>query len=109
MIYLSGRIDVTNFEHYRSQFEQAKEYLTKSVRLYQDHNVVSLFDILDEIRKTKPLDEFTMGDEIDMRLDVVAKCDKIYLLTGWELDDMCKVESIYAKSKEKQVIYSKKY
>jgi hypothetical protein len=106
MIYLSGRLDVDNLNHYRSQFLQAEEYLKKDVTLYQDTDVLSLYKQLSSI---DDLSELSMSDEIDMRLQNVMICDKLYLLQGWELDDMCKFEYTYAKAKGKKIIYSRKY
>jgi hypothetical protein len=47
MIYVSGKIDVDNFEHFRNQFEDAKEYLISGCNgsaIYDgDKNVITIF------------------------------------------------------------------
>ena len=108
MIYISGRIDVENFKRYESQFTQAEEYLKDTSRLYTVgcDDMLNLFTVLKAIPQ---LDEFDTADEVEMRLDMVRKCDRLYLLQGWEKDDMCKLEAIYAKMIHKNITYSKKY
>lgn len=109
MIYVSGRIYIPKMEHYRSQFAQAKHYLETGVDVYQDKKVITWFEILEQIQKQKDLSDFTMSEEVDLRIQLVSKCDRLYLLQGWEPDDMCRLEHTYAKAKGKRVIYSQKY
>lgn len=106
MIYISGRLNVDNIDHYRSQFLQAEEYLKKDVTLYQDREIRSLYNQLSEV---PDLSELSMCEEVEMRLQNVRDCDRLYLLQGWEYDDMCRLECTYAKAKGKKIIYSKKY
>ena len=116
MIYVSGRIDVDNFEHFRSQFESAKEYLisggNNDSAIYDgDKNVITIFEILNIMSTTYggDISAISMSEEVDTRLDHVRDCDILYLLLGWESDDMCRLEQTYAKAKGKRVIYSKKF
>ena len=117
MIYVSGRVDVDNFEHFRSQFEDAKEYLisggNNGSAIYDgDKNVTTIFETLDIMSTTRYdgyVDAISMSEEVDVRLDHVRGCDILYLLRGWESDDMCRLEQTYAKAKGKRVIYSKKF
>ena len=110
MIYVSGRIDIYNFERYRSQFMSAREYLEHEVTLYQDNDVVTLFEKFSEINTAiHGLSNLSMSDEWDLRIGLVRNCDKLYLLQGWDVDDMCRAEWLYAKAKNKKIILSKKY
>jgi len=116
MIYVSGRVDVNNFEHFRNQFEDAKEYLisggNNDSAIYDgDKNVITIFETLNIMSTAYggDVDAISMSEEVDMRLDHVRDCDILYLLIGWESDDMCRLEQTYAKAKGKRVIYSKKF
>ena len=109
MIYVSGRIDQTRLDHYRSQFLQAKEYLENEVRIYEDKSVVTLWEDLDVVRDEVGLPFFVMKDELEMRVARVLACEKLYLLIGWEMDDMCRLEHTYAKAYGKRIIYSRKF
>lgn len=115
MIYVSGKIDVDNFEHFRNQFEDAKEYLISGCNgsaIYDgDKNVITIFEILNIMSTTYggDVDVISMSEEVDVRLNHVRDCDILYLLIGWESDDMCRLEQTYAKAKGKRVIYSKKF
>ena len=50
MIYISGRIDVENFERYRSQFMGAEEYMKETSRMYSlaggCDDVLNLYTVL---------------------------------------------------------------
>lgn len=109
MIYVSGRVDVDNIDHYRSQFESAKDYLLHDVWVYEDQNVVTLIDLYNNVSRIKPIDDFMMSEELEHRVRLVKDCDKIYMLLGWEQDDMCRVEHTFAKAYNKKIIYSKKF
>jgi hypothetical protein len=112
MIYVSGRVDVSNIEHYRSQYEQAKEYLRIGMTgrsVYEDRDIFTLIQLYDDVKRTKDLSDYSMGEELDARIEIVKKCSRLYLLMGWEVDDMCRVESIVAKANGIPVTYSKKF
>ena len=109
MIYVSGRIDQTRLDHYKSQFMQAKEYLEKDVQVYEDKSVVTLWEDFDAMRHYQDLSDFKMSEELEMRVARVMDCEKLYLLIGWEYDDMCRLEHTYAKAYGKRVIYSRKF
>lgn len=110
MIYVSGRIDQTRLDHYKSQFLQAKEYLEKDVQVYEDRSVVTLWDDLDAMRyHLQDLSKFKMNEELELRVARVMACEKLYLLIGWEYDDMCRLEHTYAKAYGKRIIYSRKF
>lgn len=116
MIYVSGRVDVDNFEHFNSQFESAEEYLkhggnNNSAIYNSDDDVITLYDLLriKSVEYGNDVSAISMSEEVDMRLNHVRDCDILYLLIGWESDDMCRLEQTYAKAKGKRVIYSKKF
>lgn len=109
MIYVSGRIDQTKLDNYRSQFLQAKAYLEKDVQVYEDNTVVTLWEELDIIRNIADLSDLKMSEELEMRVNEVLDCSIIYFLIGWESDDMCRLEHTYAKAYGKRIIYSKKF
>ena len=108
MIYISGRLDVDNVKHYESQFTGAEEYLQEFARMYTEaqDDILNLYTVYSKIPN---IDELDMADEVEMRLDMVRKCDRLYLLRGWEMSDLCKLEAIYAKYIHKRITYSKKY
>lgn len=106
MIYVSGRVDIKKLDHYKAQFESAKEYLIHDVWIYEDNAVTTLTDVYTE---HEPLDELSMIDEIEMRILLAKSCDRLYLLQGWEVDEMCRMEHTIAKAYGKPVTYSKKF
>lgn len=109
MVYVSGRIDVNDVERYRSQFMQAKQYLEKEVYVYADKDIITWFDVLESVLKEKSADDFLMSEELEMRIDLARRCDRLYLLQGWQQEDMCKVEHTVAKSYNHGITYSKKF
>ena len=108
MIYISGRLDVDRVKHYEGQFMGAEEYLQEFSRMYTESkdNILNLYTVYNSIPH---IDELDMADEVELRLDMVRKCDRLYLLQGWELSDLCRLEAIYAKYIHKRITYSKKY
>ena len=106
MIYVSGRVDIKNLDHYKAQFDSAKEYLIHGVWVYEDSAVTTLTDVYAE---REPLDELSMIEEVEMRILLVKSCDRLYLLQGWEVDEMCRMEHTIAKAYGIPVTYSKKF
>ena len=109
MIYVSGRVDINNIDHYRSQFEQAKEYLMNDVRVYEDSTVTTWIEWLDGVMKHIDILDYTMCRELEDRIEIVKHCNRLYLLKGWEQDDMCRLEHTVAKAYSIPITYSKKF
>ena len=104
MIYITGRLNVENLDHYKRQFDEAKEFLQNYETQYSAQEIVSLFDVL---KNTPDVEFLDPGDEADMRLDLVRKCDTIYVLKGYEGDETVQMEITYAYAKQKRVSFSK--
>lgn len=98
MIYVSGRIDITKLEHYKAQFQSAKDYLIHDVWIYEDNMVTTLAEIYEEYAKAAPLSELSTIEEIEARIAMAKNCDRLYLLQGWEVDDMARMEHTIAKA-----------
>lgn len=112
MIYVSGRVDINNIDHYRSQFEQAKEYLAHAiygVPVYGDGEVTTWVEWLDGVMKHIDLSNYMMNTELEDRIRLVKSCGRLYLLKGWEQDDMCRLEHTVAKAYNIPITYSKKF
>lgn len=111
MTYISGRADVGNIEHYKSQFERAREYMNKTVFMYDKagESVYTLLDLYEGVKVLKDLSDYMQYEELEDRMKIVKKCDRLYLLKGWENDDMCRFEHIVAKAYGKPITYSKKF
>ena len=109
MIYVSGRVDIDNIDHYRSQFESARDYLLHGVWVYEDQYVFTLIDLYNNVMCDRQIEDYMMHEELEDRIGLIKKCDKVYMLLGWEQDDMCRVEHTFAKAYNKKIIYSKKF
>lgn len=109
MIYVSGRLRADNLDHYRSQFQSAKDYLIHDVWVYEDSSIYTLVQLYDDVLANKDLSDYLMQDELEDRVNMVKKCDCVYFLIGWEYDDMCRVEHTFAKAYRKRIVYSKKF
>ncbi len=109
MIYVSGRVDIKNLDHYKAQFQSAKEYLLHDVWVYEDNIVTTLTEIYEEYAKDAPLGELSTIEEIEARIAMAKNCTRLYLLQGWEVDDMCRMEHTIAKAYGVSITYSKKF
>ena len=112
MIYVSGRVDVNNIDHYRSQFEQAKEYLAHAiygVPVYGDADIFILLQLYDNVLCDRNIEDYMLYEELENRVELVKKCSRVYFLKGWEQDDMCRVEHMFAKAYNIPITYSKKF
>lgn len=45
------------------------------------------------------------GEMAKLRISVLAQCDTLYLLQGWQASKQCQLELAYARQTGKQVIY----
>lgn len=109
MIYVSGIVKANNIDHFRVQYQSAKDYLIRDVWVYEDQKVFTLIDLYDKVLADKPIDDYMMHEELEDRIELVKKCSCVYFLMGWEHDDMCRVEHVFAKAYGKRIVYSKKF
>ena len=86
MIYLSGPI--TGDKAYRQKFKAAAEQLR--ARGYAVVNPAELDDVL-------PVDAMTWEQIMDHCLDLLARCDAVVVLPGWEESRGCNREVGYAQ------------
>lgn len=109
MIYVSGRIFLEELNRYEAQFWSAKEYLIHEVWAYEDNSVKTLFEMYKECEKVKPLSDLSTIEEVEMRIQMAKSCTRLYLVQGWEVDDLCRMEHTIAKAYGIPVTYSRKF
>lgn len=103
MIYISGPTDIERLPNLEVRFADAQQYLEHVVKFYEDHNVINSFT------EFSGKEFSSLKEEVIIRLNTVNKCDKIYMLMGWEKDRMSRVEHEFASASGMRIIYSKKF
>ena len=109
MIYISGRVDIDsdNLEEYAEAFDDAEKYLTHDVQVYEDTKVINSYRYIEKLKAEGKIQ--TMADEMLERIKMLAQCDKIYMLIGWEPDQTARAEYEFAKAVGMRYIYSRKF
>ena len=91
-LYISGPI--TGIENYRRIFQGAKDALTA-----KGYDVVNPAELTEVIG-----DSFTYDEILAIDLDLLARCDAVVQLPGWENSRGANVEYGYALAADKIII-----
>ncbi len=92
-IYISGGI--TGVENYKEKFAEAEEKLKAE---YPEA------DIVNPAKLSEIYQNGNCEDYIDICLYLLAKCDSIYMLQGWEDSKGASIEHTYARIKEMTIV-----
>lgn len=94
-IYISGPITGTNIETTRARFEAAEEMLRGQG-----------FTPVNPMKNGLPVDA-PYEEHMKRDLELLAECDAIYLMNGWERSKGCRMEFNAAISANKRITYER--
>lgn len=94
-IYISGPITGWNIDGVRTRFKAAEATLEM-----QGYDAVNPLE--NGLPEDAPYDEHMKRD-----LEMLAECDAIYMLTGWERSNGCRIEFNAAVKAGKKITYEK--
>ena len=94
LVYISGRI--RGNEHYYEDFKKAELWLK-----LKDNDVINQAKVIESLPLTK------LSENQIMKIDyaLIAVCDAIFMLDGWQKSKGACAELSYAKSIGKKVMY----
>lgn len=94
-IYISGPITGTNIETTRARFEAAEVMLRRQG-----------FTPVNPMKNGLPVDA-PYEEHMKRDLELLAECDAIYLMNGWERSKGCRMEFNAAISANKRITYER--
>lgn len=90
-IFISGPITKVLRTNYKQRFKQAEELLTKKGFIVVNPSFQNV--------------GFTYEDYIIMGINMLARCNAIYMLKGWETSEGARLEYRYAKITGKTIYF----
>lgn len=97
-VYISGSIS------------KDKDYLEKFLKKEEELRNIG-FDVVNPARimKNFPVETTTYAEYITMSIQLLSKCETIYLMKGWQGSYGARIEYLYAKAEDKNIIYESEY
>lgn len=95
-VYISGAVSGT--ADYMQRFEEAEEFLKQE---FPDAAIINPT----KITALLPEDATIWQEYMDITLNVLRRCDVVYMLSGWKKSIGARIERLYAEGSGMTVMY----